>query len=277
MCLSPGEQPVEEGRIRGFWVILRIIYSKGGNVAELITKLKIFVASPGDVQEERDRLKTVIDELNPGIAGDKGLVLELVRWETHAWPTMGEDAQDMINLEIGPYDVFIGIMWKRFGTPTGRAGSGTEEEFNRAYALWEQYCRPQIMFYFNKTPFYPSSAPELEQMGKVLAFKKELAQKGGLYWEYEGADGFEREVRRHLTHIIRNWVEKAPDPLRGLSAQVHAPSDEQQIIASGERAVAVGRDVHGDVVTGTKYTTFDKRGQTVHGDQRNEVGERLEE
>ena len=44
--------------------------------------LRIVVASPSDVQAERDALSGVVDELNRGIAGERGLRLELVRWET---------------------------------------------------------------------------------------------------------------------------------------------------------------------------------------------------
>jgi hypothetical protein len=174
-------------------------------MTEQATKLRVFVASPGDVQAERALLADVIDELNRGIADTKGLMLELVSWETHAWPGIGEDAQDVINRQIAPGDVFVGILWKRFGTPTQRAGSGTEEEFDRAYAYWKEYGRPQIMFYFNRAPFAPSSMDEVEQIGKVLAFKKKVGGKGALYWEYDGVDEFERLVRGHLTQVIKRW------------------------------------------------------------------------
>ena len=43
--------------------------------------LRIVVASPGDVQAERDALTTVVEELNRGIAGDRSLRLELGRWK----------------------------------------------------------------------------------------------------------------------------------------------------------------------------------------------------
>ena len=46
-------------------------------------KIKIFVASPGDVSSERDDLKKVVEELNTTIASYKKCILELVRWETH--------------------------------------------------------------------------------------------------------------------------------------------------------------------------------------------------
>ncbi|PYL26201.1 MAG: hypothetical protein DMF37_02915 [Verrucomicrobia bacterium] len=45
---------------------------------------------------------------------------------------MGADAQDVINHQLAEYDIFLGIMSCRFGSPTKRAHSGTEEEFNRA-------------------------------------------------------------------------------------------------------------------------------------------------
>ena len=53
---------------------------------EQVHVLRIVVASPGDVQAERDALQVVLEELNRGIAAERGLRLELVRWETDAYP-----------------------------------------------------------------------------------------------------------------------------------------------------------------------------------------------
>jgi hypothetical protein len=36
--------------------------------------LKIVVASPGDVQAERDMIPAIVDELNKGIADERGVV-----------------------------------------------------------------------------------------------------------------------------------------------------------------------------------------------------------
>jgi hypothetical protein len=50
-----------------------------------VQKVRIFIASPGDVQSEREQLSKVINELNQTVsilAPEKGIVLELVRWET---------------------------------------------------------------------------------------------------------------------------------------------------------------------------------------------------
>ena len=54
--------------------------------------LRVFVASPGDVAVERQSLAKVISELNMTLsvlAPETGIVLELVRWETHAAPGLG--------------------------------------------------------------------------------------------------------------------------------------------------------------------------------------------
>ena len=95
--------------------------------------MRVFIASPGDVAEERDIASHVVGELNRVFAGSLGVELEAVRWETHASPDVGVDAQDVVTRQIGDFDVLVGIMWRRFGTPTRRSRSGTGEEFERAY------------------------------------------------------------------------------------------------------------------------------------------------
>jgi hypothetical protein len=82
------------------------------------TILRVFVASPSDVIEERQLLEEVVKELNLTWSKNLGIRLELVKWETHAFPGIGDDPQAVINTEIGDdYDIFIGIMWTRFGSP----------------------------------------------------------------------------------------------------------------------------------------------------------------
>ncbi len=209
-------------------------------MAEPATMLRVFVASPSDVREERDRLEDIVEDLNLGIARDRGLVLELVRWETHTWPALGEDAQEVVNRQIGPYDVFIGIMWKRFGTPTKRAESGTKEEFDLAYELWKKYGRPHIMFYFNKAPYSLASLEEIEQCRKVLAFKKELAKRG-LYWEYKSLDEFEKYVRRHLTQLIRSWgAPVRPNGTGAVASPAGGPARHEQPASFQERLFRLG-------------------------------------
>jgi hypothetical protein len=171
-------------------------------------KLRIFLASPSDVPEERNIVSIVVEELKRTIGDILNVDLDLVRWETHTWPDVGDDAQDVINRQIGEYDVLVGMMWKRFGTRTKRADSGTGEEFERAYDYFRNYNRPKIMFYFRTTPFYTKEPKELAQFGKVVKFRKKLEKLGVYVREYNEPLEFERRVREHLTNQIRELVSK---------------------------------------------------------------------
>jgi hypothetical protein len=82
--------------------------------------------------------------------------------------------QGVVNRQVGQFDVFIGIMWKRFGTPTGRAESGTDEEFNVALKSWKTTRTPRIMFYFSQAPYTLRSIEEAEQLRKVLQFRRRV-------------------------------------------------------------------------------------------------------
>ena len=89
--------------------------------------LRVVVASPSDVQEERDVLDKVVTEVNRGVAADRGIRLEVARWETDAYPGFHPDGpQGLIDpiLRITDCDLLIGIFWKRFGTATSDAESG---------------------------------------------------------------------------------------------------------------------------------------------------------
>src|SRR5215831_12820137 len=167
--------------------------------------LRVVVVSPRDVQAERDCLPAVIDEINRNIARDQGLRLEFVGWEKDTYPGMhpaGPQGLIDLILRVEDCDVLIGILWKRFGTLTLEAQSGTEHEFRRAYAAWQQHQRPHIMMYFNQKRHKPRNPDEEEQWRQVCAFKQHLP-KEALAWDYNGKPQFEHLVRRHLTQFLR--------------------------------------------------------------------------
>jgi hypothetical protein len=187
--------------------------------------LTIFVASPGDVAEERSRLADAIFEWNKTWARNLGVRLEVVRWEDDAYPGIGIDAQDVINQQLPQdYDVFVGIMWARFGTPTGRAGSGTVEEFDRALsANRSSPGNPSIFFYFKDAPISPSKI-DADQLAKAQGFKQRLRVEGVLHWEFSNVDQFEKLITLHITRHVQSWrqVPKTPDALPRHSVDLSA-------------------------------------------------------
>lgn len=175
-------------------------------MSEPATILRIVVASPGDVQAERDVVPIVAAEVNRWIASHLGVRLDVARWETDSYPGFHlEGPQGLIDriLRIEDSDVLIGIFWKRFGTPSNDGTTGTEHEIRRAYDAWKQKGRPQIMIYFNQKGHSPESKQETDQWGQVLEFKKAFPPEG-LWWPYKGKTEFERLLRNHLFNFVRD-------------------------------------------------------------------------
>ena len=172
-----------------------------------MTKIyKCFIGSPSDTSKEREICDKVFEEINSTIGETLDFRIESKKWEKNVFPAFGNDSQDVINKQIGSdYNIFVGIMWKKFGTPTNRADSGTEEEFLNAYKLWEQNKEIDLMFYFNK------EAPKLddidtEQLNKVREFSKKIAKLGGLYYQYNGAEKFEADFKKHIQKVLLNKI-----------------------------------------------------------------------
>ncbi|MDX8033473.1 hypothetical protein SK803_24915 [Lentzea sp. BCCO 10_0856] len=57
---------------------------------------QILIASPGDVQAERDTITEVIHEWNYLNSREKSIVLLPLRWETHSAPELNERPQVVI-------------------------------------------------------------------------------------------------------------------------------------------------------------------------------------
>jgi len=166
--------------------------------------VRVVVASPVDVQAERDALAAVIDDLNKSLAIDRALRLELVRWETDASPGFHpKGPQWLIDsfLRIDEADVVIGIFWKRFGTPVDDASSGTAHELRLAHDAWSTKGKPQVMVYFRDSPYAPKTKEETDQWGYVLKFKSEFPREG-LWWAYSDLAEFERLLRVHLMRFV---------------------------------------------------------------------------
>lgn len=169
--------------------------------------LRIVVASPGDVNTERDCVEGVAAELNRGLADVLGLRLDVIRWETDAFPgfnAAGSQGHIDTALRIEESDLVVGIFWKRFGTPVADAASGTEHEIRNAYRSWEKSGQPQIMVYFNQIPPLNPTSEESAQWQQVKQFQRDPLFKQGLWWNYDGADAFEKLVREHLTQYLRH-------------------------------------------------------------------------
>lgn len=160
--------------------------------------IRCFIASPSDTEEERKICEKVFEEINAGIGIPYKFIIKSLKWENDVHPGIGDDGQDVINRQVkDKYDLFIGIMYTKFGTPTLRASSGTEEEFIRAYEEAKKLKNMEIMFYFNDAPIEPSKI-NISDYQKVTEFRNNVVATKCMYSMYNGLDDFESKLSKHL-------------------------------------------------------------------------------
>ena len=165
--------------------------------------LKVLVASPSDVPTERSMVYDAIHRINKAVFKKRNIRLEFIGWETDSYSGVGADAQDVINKEFGDdYDIFVGIMWHRYGSPTLRSDSGTVEEFERAYDNYMSNgsCK-KILFYFNSANL-PQNEIDPAQLVKLSEFKESLQQKGVYYIQYAGPEQFKDAIYDDLVRTV---------------------------------------------------------------------------
>ncbi|MCA6113595.1 DUF4062 domain-containing protein [Bradyrhizobium sp. WSM 1738] len=164
--------------------------------------LNVFLASPGDLAEERRIARSVIDELNSSIGRPLGWRIELYGWEDT--PIGAVRPQSQINEEVNQCDLFVGLLWERWGHPPGESEyqSGFEEELALARARWARDGQPEIWL------FLKDIDPKLErdpgdQTKLVLAFRQRIREEQKLFYKQFGStDEWTQEFRKRLSHYL---------------------------------------------------------------------------
>lgn len=179
-------------------------------MAKKITQYSIFVSSPQDLEIERTEISNVISELNITYATRKSINIDVVKWETHSAPAISDNyTQSIINNDIGEdYDIFIGMLWQKFGTKTEFANSGTEEEFLKAVTRFKNGEKIQILFYFKTTPPISLDQINIEELTKIQKFKDYLKKENILYWNFNTIEDLQTNFRMHIPKRIDELIEK---------------------------------------------------------------------
>jgi len=172
-------------------------------MAQQLTQLTIFFSGTSAVEAECAALKAVIEELNRMLAKSYKILLKVVSWPNDFRPGVNQDLQSEINRQIqGQYDIYIGVLGSRFGTPTQRAGSGTEEEFQIAVSKFLQDTTSiRVLFYFKRANQDPFTI-DTKQLIKVHKFRSDLSQKGVIYRDFKDTANFVEIVKEHLWNLI---------------------------------------------------------------------------
>jgi len=179
----------------------------GADVLENLRVIRVFIGSPGGLDEERQAAHAVVKEINQHNSDHWGSMFKLMGWE-EAIPGYRR-AQDKINDDLDRCDYFIGVMWDKWGSkpsvdPNG-ATSGFEEEYLRAAARIESGLMRDMAIFFKKVDVPPGMEPGAE-IKKVLVFRQKcIDEKKVFFRDFIAVESFKDAVRAKLMEI--GWLE----------------------------------------------------------------------
>lgn len=155
-----------------------------------MTTIKIFLASSKELETERDKFASLINQLNR-IFKRRGLELELVIWEYLDSSMSKKRKQDEYNEELRQCEICLVVFWNIFG-------DYTKEEFNIAYDGLCGGKNPKRLYVFFKEP---------AQMSDDMSnFKNSFADKyGHFYSVFDNADTLKLNFLLQL-EIFKNDV-----------------------------------------------------------------------
>lgn len=181
------------------------------------TIYQLVCCGPSDVTKEILLVKHVVDQWNLAIGLEANRFVRFSHWQTDATPDLSERGQAIINRQIiDKADILVAILWNRFGTPTGIADSGTEEEIRRAI---QQDKR--VLLYFSDVTSSNKVADE-GQYQKVQQFRREMSGKG-FFSAFQSRRGFEKLFSVHLGRAleeVRTAAKAVKQPRKKKAASV---------------------------------------------------------
>ena len=200
---SMGFDPMDEG-----------VYGSHDNKEGMVNmdknclNIKCFIASPGDLHDERKIICSVIDHINSRNAAKGNIVLSPILWERQAVPDVGADAQTILNKQLKPdgCQIVIVVFGGRIGTATPRAQSGTVEEFLLAYKQFELGGDVKIHMYFKEKLDISLDDVEASQLDELKKFKSSIESKGILYSKFTDSHDLWGKIDLALTSDIDDYI-----------------------------------------------------------------------
>ena len=208
--------------------------------------VKIFLASPGDLVEERRVVRARADHFNRMWADQFGIFFRVVGWED--LPPVAQRPQARINRDADDCHLFIGMMGARWGSSSGAYSSGFEEEYSSAHSRWKTSGVPEIALFFKAIDATLMNDPG-PQLSKVLQFKRSIAEgKELLYKEFTASSDLADFVDSVLAEYAKTKQAKSAsstqsEPTKDAATASEPGGDQAADASSIVAALAAARDL----------------------------------
>lgn len=160
-----------------------------------VTMIRVFWSAPGDVADESVAFFETITEWNDAYSAAESAMLKPVAWKTDTFPSVGRPQAVINEQALDASDILVAVFRSHFGTPTGVADFGTEEEIRRSITAG----RP-VMLYFCEREIAPGAC-DADQLRRLARFKEEV-RRTALVHCYRGTEDFRRAFGQHLAMAV---------------------------------------------------------------------------
>ena len=65
-----------------------------------IQQIKLFISCPGDIKDELDSIRLIIEEINKTSGRQNGYMIECLNWNVDTYSQIGDDPQEVINNQL---------------------------------------------------------------------------------------------------------------------------------------------------------------------------------
>jgi len=207
-------------------------------------KIKVFISSPSDVEQERSIAMTVLNRLNRRYK--EYLEIEGIFWKDKPL-SAGDHFQGQIE-DPSTADIVVVILWSRLGTNLSseykgklskkQPVTGTEWEFEDAMSHYRSCGKPEVIVYKKNSDIFGVVGDKekydkksrdktiLDDFMKHWFVDKDGAFKAAFH-QFEHLQEFENRLETHLEELMKSYLKKMigeetrwlrGSPFRGLNS-----------------------------------------------------------
>lgn len=227
------------------------------------THYQMLLSCPSDLNKYYKLIKERMDAINKILSSAYSSHIDVVHWTEDTYPASGDNPQNIINEQIvRDSDFLVSMFWTKFGSPTEKYDSGTEEEIIQAISE-----KKQVFLYFSNEAI-PPSIFDNNEYEKIKKFRDRISDKA-YYNTFNSESEFLDKLQIHIMGYFDDLRKQADikvkdSKLKIMSNQDGKPVEEYHLVEfSNTKNVLAKREKEiktliGEVDDMTRLQTIEK-------------------
>ena len=168
-------------------------------MSAVLRVIKVFLSFPSDMDSYVSEARKIIAERNSRWERDFQISVRSITFKDLPSGYEERGVLQYIKDNVGAFEIYCGFMGPKFGVPTERFRSGTEEEYIYALSMSGRTVK-HVMFGFCEVPANPFTL-DADQLAKALEFRKKL-DKTQLYFVWGSHADFSTIFEKQMDDVI---------------------------------------------------------------------------